>query len=43
MEERNTLLINQSTIKELLDIADFNNLVHQTFQGLGDGTVINPT
>ncbi|MFL2101561.1 ornithine cyclodeaminase family protein [Desemzia sp. FAM 23991] len=43
LEEKNTLLINQSTIKELLDVGDFNDIVHKTFQGLGDGTVINPT
>ena len=31
MAETKTLLINQSTIKALVDITDFNDIVHQTF------------
>lgn len=43
MKEQETLLINQKTIIELLTMADINRIVDKTFQGLGDGTVINPT
>lgn len=43
MKKNGTLLINQSTIKELLTMGDINQTVHKTFQGLGDGTIINPT
>lgn len=43
LKENKTLLINQSMIKELVDVGDFNDLVHKTFQGFGEGTIINPT
>nr|WP_223156042.1 ornithine cyclodeaminase family protein [Desemzia incerta] len=37
------MLINQKTIKELMGIKDINEIVHKTFIGMGEGTVINPT
>lgn len=38
-----TLLLNESMVKSLIDVDDVNRLVDLTFQGFGDGTVINPS
>ncbi|WP_035618607.1 ornithine cyclodeaminase family protein [Lacticigenium naphthae] len=43
MKENKTLLLNQSTIKELVDVKDINEIVHDTFKGLGDGSIVNPS
>jgi len=37
-----TKLINQKTIKELASMKEIVEICDKTFQGLGDGTVINP-
>ena len=38
-----TLLLSQDDIKSLITVKDIVECVDKTFQGLGDGTVINPT
>lgn len=43
MEDNGTLLLNESTVKELMSVSEVNQLVDQTFQGFGDGTVVNPS
>jgi alanine dehydrogenase len=39
----NTLLMSQNEIKELITMKDVVEACDKTFQGMGDGTVINPT
>lgn len=41
--EQETLLFSQSDILSLISVRDIVDCVDKTFQGLGDGTVINPT
>lgn len=38
-----TMLVSQDQIKSLITVRDIVECVDKTFQGLGDGTVINPT
>jgi len=38
-----TLLISQEQIKELVSIKEIVEICDKTFQGMGEGTVINPT
>lgn len=43
MFTQETLLLNNSTIKELVSISDINHIVDQTFQGLADKSIVNPS
>lgn len=43
MEATQTLLINQGQIKQLIDMHDVNQAVHETFVGFGRRDVKNPT
>lgn len=38
-----TLLLSQDQVKELITMKEIVDICEKTFQGLGDGTVINPT
>ena len=38
-----TLLLSQEDVKKLITMKDVVEIVDKTFQGLGEGTVINPT
>jgi len=38
-----TLLLNKSDVQKVIKMNDVIDIVDKTFQGLGDGTVINPT
>ena len=38
-----TLLLNQSVIKSLITYEEANEIIDRTFQGFGNGTVINPS
>lgn len=41
--DQKTILLSQDDIKELITMKEVVEIVDKTFQGLGDGTVINPT
>lgn len=43
MMSQDTLLINNSTIQELMPISEINQIVDQTFQGLADHSIVNPS
>lgn len=42
MQEKPTLLLNESTIKKLLNMKDYIEITHKVYQGMNDRTVINP-
>ena len=39
----NTLLLNRAEIEQVISMRDVVEIVENTFRGLGDGTVVNPT
>lgn len=43
MTPADTLLLNESTIKSLITVSEINDIVDQTFQGLADGSIKNPS
>lgn len=43
MSQKPTLLITESTVKDLMTMADYIRLTDNVYKGLNDGTVINPT
>ncbi|MCZ0716882.1 ornithine cyclodeaminase family protein [Aerococcus kribbianus] len=43
MQEKPTLLINESTIRELMTMEDYIHIADHVYRGMDDGTVINPT
>lgn len=42
MQEKPTLLLNETKVKELLDMNDYIEIVHKVYQGLDNGTITNP-
>lgn len=42
MKEKPSLLINESSVKELLEMKDYIEIVHNVYQGLNEGTITNP-
>ena len=43
MTPADTLLLNESTIQSLITVSEINDIVNQTFQGLADGSIVNPS
>lgn len=42
MKEQPTLLLDESAIRELLDMNDYIEITHKVYQGMSERTVINP-
>lgn len=42
MSTNETLLLTQSEVKDLISVHEINQLIDQTYQGFGEGTVKNP-